>query len=546
MKIALAQLNYHIGNFASNEEKIIASIHKAKQEHADLIIFAELAIGGYPAKDLLSNAIFINQCEQSLENIAKHCTTIDCIIGAPTRNMKQQGKALFNSAVVLSQGLIKDAIHKSLLPDYDVFDEYRYFEPNDSYRCIEIKGNKIALTICEDLWDNDFDNSYKGDLIMELNKQNPDIIINLAASPFSYTHYSKRLEVLTGNINKVKAPLLYVNQVGAHTDIIFDGRSLAFNKEGKIVAELASFQEDLQYVELQQKELSAQAPLAENKLSEIALIHQALICGLRDYFTKSGFKKAVLGLSGGLDSAVVASLAVEALGAENVLAVLMPSVYSSDHSIDDALALVNNTGCHHLILPIKDIAQSFENTLSSAFEGLAPDLTEENIQARTRGTLLMAVSNKFGHILLNTSNKSEAAVGYGTLYGDMAGSLSVIGDVYKTQAYQLAKYINREQTIIPINTIVKPPSAELRPDQKDSDSLPDYEILDAILYQLVEKGKAASEIISLGFEASVVQRISKLLNNAEFKRYQAPPTLRVSPKAFGPGRAMPLVAKNNF
>lgn len=544
MKIALAQLNYHIGNFEANETKIINAIQDAKKENAELIIFAELAIGGYPAKDLLRNTTYIAQCEQSLIKIATYCDTIDCIIGCPSRNLGQEGKTLFNTAALLSEGKIKDYRYKSLLPDYDVFDEYRYFEPNKDTSCILVKGKKIALTVCEDLWDDDSENSYVGDLMTTLAIEKPDIIINIAASPFSYLHYQKRLEVLSANVKKASAPLIYVNQVGAHTDLIFDGRSLALNKKGEITKELLKFAEDIQYVNLENGDFSGD--YKSNTDTEIALIHQALILGLRDYFSKSGFKKAVLGLSGGIDSAIVAALAIEALGADNVLAVLMPSIYSSDHSLKDALDLVNNTGCAHLILPIKDITASFENTLSQAFEGLAANTTEENIQARTRGTLLMAISNKFGHILLNTSNKSEAAVGYGTLYGDMAGSLSVIGDVYKTQAFELANYINREREIIPINTIVKPPSAELRPDQKDSDSLPPYDVLDAILYLLIEKEKAGQEIISLGFEEELVLRITKLLHNAEFKRFQAPPILRISPKAFGAGRQMPLVSKFIF
>lgn len=541
MKIALAQLNYHIGDFEKNETKIINAIQNAKQSNANLIVFCELAIGGYPAKDLLQNSEFINRCESSLTKIAQHCDTIDCIIGTPTRNLNKEGKPLFNSAAVITKCEIQEFKNKSLLPDYDVFDEYRYFEPNKEIGCINLKGTKIALTICEDLWDDDNDNSYLGDLMTDLSIEKPDLIINIAASPFSYSHYQKRLEVLRNNIKKASAPLIYVNQVGAHTDIIFDGRSMAFNKQGELTLELAKFSEDLRFIDFVDGDLGGKTEAKHEK--EIALIHDALILGLRDYFAKSGFKKAVLGLSGGLDSAIVAALAIEALGADKVLAVLMPSIYSSDHSIKDALDLVTNTGCEHLILPIKDITASFENTLSEAFEGLTPNLTEENIQARARGTLLMAISNKFGNILLNTSNKSEAAVGYGTLYGDMAGSLSVIGDVYKTQAYELAKYINRDKEIIPINTIVKPPSAELRPDQKDSDSLPDYEILDAILYLLIEKGKSSKAIIALGFEEELVLRISKLLHNAEFKRFQAPPILRISPKAFGAGRQIPLVSK---
>ncbi len=545
MKIALSQLNYHIGNFEQNNQKIIQAIQEAKATGAALIVFAELAIGGYPAKDLLRNSSFLDQCEQSVREIAQACQGIACIIGAPVRNKDAEGKALYNTALLLENGEVKYTVKKSLLPDYDVFDEYRYFEPNKQVNCIQFHGKTIALTICEDLWDDDGPNSYVGDIMLELAKEQPDLIINIAASPFSYTHFESRKNVLSRNVIKTNAPLIYVNQVGAHTDIIFDGRSLAFNKKAEIIEELEAFKEDMAYVELE-KDLTAFEEHKTVNYSEISLIHQAIILGLKDYFQKSGFKKAVLGLSGGLDSALVAALACEALGPENVLSVLMPSIYSSDHSLKDALDLVKNTGCAHRIIPIKDIANAFEDSLAESFAGKSPDTTEENIQARTRGTLLMAMSNKFGHILLNTSNKSEAAVGYGTLYGDMAGSLSVIGDVYKTQAYQLANYINRDREIIPINTIVKPPSAELRPDQKDSDSLPPYDTLDAILFQLIEMEKSASELIHLGFDEALVQRISKLLNNAEFKRFQAPPILRVSPKAFGSGRVMPLVAKYPF
>lgn len=542
MKIALAQLNYHIGNFAENNRKIIAHIEKAKADKADLIVFAELAVGGYPAKDLLRNRRFIEGCNDSLAEIAQSCHGITCIIGAPVENTDSEGKALYNAAVVIEGGAITRIVKKSLLPDYDVFDEYRYFEPNRYVSCIEIQGQKVALTICEDLWDDDASNSYVGDLMAELRKEAPAIIINIAASPFSYVHFENRINVLKRNVIKAGCPLVYVNHIGAHTDIIFDGRSLALDRNGNFLAELGRFEEDYRIVDTSGKSAAANA----EPPSEIGLIHEALVLGLRDYFNKSGFKKAVLGLSGGLDSALVAALACEALGAENVLAVLMPSVYSSDHSLKDALDLVNNTGCAHHIIPIKDVASAFETTLSDAFAGRQPDVTEENIQARIRGTILMALSNKFGHILLNTSNKSEAAVGYGTLYGDMAGSLSVIGDVYKTQAYALANHINREREIIPINTLVKPPSAELRPGQKDSDSLPPYDLLDSVLFQLIELEKSASEVVKAGFDEALVQRIHKLLVGAEFKRYQAPPILRVSQKAFGSGRAMPLVAKYPF
>lgn len=545
MKIALAQLNYHIGNFTANNANIIRHIERAKADGADLIVFSELAVGGYPAKDLLRNTRFIQQCTDSLNEIARICQGISCIIGAPVIDNDMKEKSLCNAAVVLADGQIQHVYKKNLLPDFDVFNEHRYFEPGREVFCLAIGGEKVALTIGEDLRDAEASSPYVDDLLGVLKAERPTLLINIAASPFAYNHFKHRLNVLKHSAIKMGCPLLYVNQVGAHTDIIFDGRSLVLNQNGDIISRLPAFEEGYGLFDTRgatDSGATAEAPEASDTLLEIASIHQALILGLRDYFKKSGFKKAVLGLSGGLDSALVAALACEALGAENVLAILLPSVYSTEHSLKDALDLVANTGCSHQIVPIKDVASAFDNSLAGAFSGHDTDLTEENIQARIRGTILMAFSNKFGNILLNTSNKSEAAVGYGTLYGDMAGSLSVIGDVYKTQAYALARYINREREIIPLNTLVKPPSAELRPDQKDSDSLPPYNLLDAILYQLIELEKPASTVIQSGFDEALVKRISKLLNGAEFKRFQAPPTLRVSSKAFGSGRLMPLVA----
>lgn len=542
MKIALAQINYHVGNFVSNTEKIINAISEAKKAGTDLIVFAEMAIGGYAAKDLLRNQQFILDCERSLAEITAACQDIACIIGAPTRNNAEKGKALFNSAVLIENEKISAIRHKTLLPDYDVFDEVRHFEINGSFACIEIKGQKIALTICEDLWGEEPINSHTSAFRAALINAQPSLVINIAASPFSTIQHDKRLSVLKDNAISIGCPLIYVNQVGAHTDLIFDGRSLAMNREGEILLELAAFEEDLQVIDIFEQ---AQSVVPEVK-SEIELIHEALILGLRDFFSKSGFSRAIIGLSGGLDSALVAALACEALGADNVLAVLMPSEYSTEHSLQDALDLVKNTGCRHHIVPINTVFGAFKDSLAPIFSDYASDTTEENIQARTRGVILMALSNKLGYILLNTSNKSEAAVGYGTLYGDMAGSLSVIGDLYKTQAYELSRFINKDREIIPTNTIVKPPSAELRPDQKDADSLPDYELLDSVLYQLIELEKSGSELIKLGFDIALVNRVTSLLNNAEFKRFQAPPTLRVSQKAFGVGRQMPLVAKHSF
>ena len=543
MIIALAQLTYHIGNFECNNSAITWAIAEAKDRGADIVVFAELAIGGYPAKDLLRSPAFLDACEASLAEIASHCKGIACIIGAPVRNTSGKGKPLYNAALFIADGVVQQTVHKGLLPDYDVFDEYRYFQPANDFKCITYNGKKIALTVCEDLWNIATPKLYRRNPMEVLRSEHPDIIVNIAASPFSYNHLGERMDVLRAHARETSAPLLYLNHIGANADIIFDGRSLVLSASGDVVDMMASFKEELAYYELQGKSISAlQERPTMPPLHDTPLIHQALLLGIRDYFCKSGFKKAVVGLSGGIDSAVVAALACEALGPENVMAVLMPSVYSSDHSITDALELVRNTGCRHEIIPIQPMADAFNQSLGKAFDGLAPDVTEENIQARIRGTILMAFSNKLGYILLNTSNKSEAAVGYGTLYGDMAGALGVIGDVYKTQVYKLAGYINRNGEVIPENTIVKPPSAELRPGQKDSDSLPDYELLDAILFQYIENEKSAAQIIALGFEETLVRRVLTMVDRAEFKRFQAPPILRVSSKAFGAGRAMPLVA----
>jgi NAD+ synthase (glutamine-hydrolysing) len=551
MKIALAQLNYHIGNFENNVEKIISHIEIAKKQGADIVVFAELAVSGYPPRDYLEFSDFITLCENAGQEIAKHCVGVAAIVGLPIKNNVLAGKDLYNAAYFMADGEVKVITKKALLPTYDVFDEYRYFEPNNSFETIVYKGKRIALTICEDLWNINDNPLYVSCPMDELIKESPDLMINIAASPFNYRHDENRIVVLSDNAKKYKLPLFYVNQVGAQTEIIFDGGSLVFDEEGTLKAEMKYFEEDLQVFDLQDvKNLAEKSQpetlspsLPDTRPSDIAQIHDALILGIQDYFRKSGFKKAVLGLSGGIDSAVVCALACRALGAENVMAVLMPSKYSSDHSVKDALDLVNNIGCKHEIIEIAAVAAAFDQTLAKPFEGMPFNLTEENIQARCRGIILMAMSNKFGYILLNTSNKSECAVGYGTLYGDMCGAIGVIGDVYKTQIFELARYINKEGEIIPENTIVKPPSAELRPDQKDSDSLPDYTILDSILFKHIELQLGSKDIIAQGFEESLVQRILKMVNLAEFKRYQTPPILRVSPKAFGMGRRMPIVGK---
>lgn len=543
MKIALAQLNYHIGNFESNTDKIIHSIHQAKQQGADLVVFAELAVCGYPPRDFLEFSEFIELCDEAVEKIARACDSIACILGAPTRNPKIEGKDLFNSAYFIENGQVKTIVNKALLPTYDVFDEYRYFEPNTTFRCIEFKGKKIALTVCEDLWNINDNPLYIASPMDELIKEGPDLMINIAASPFSYNHDDNRYKILSDNCRKYKLPLFYVNQVGSQTEIIFDGGSFVFNGEGQLLDQLKYFEEELKVYDFEDNEVAGLQPKTYDPASDVEQIHHALILGIRDYFQKSGFSKAVLGLSGGIDSAVVCALAAEALGPENVMAVLMPSKYSTEHSVQDALDLVKNLGCKHEIVAIKEAADAFDHMLEPVFRGLPFNVAEENIQARCRAIIVMAFSNKFGYILLNTSNKSECAVGYGTLYGDMAGAISVLGDVYKTQVYQLARYINREREIIPENSVIKPPSAELRPDQKDSDSLPDYDTLDSLLYQYIELKKSSRDIISQGFEEELVKKVIKMVNKAEFKRYQTPPILRVSPKAFGMGRRMPIVGK---
>jgi NAD+ synthase (glutamine-hydrolysing) len=542
VKIALAQLNYHIGNFSSNVQKMIRSIREAEKSGADLVVFAELGISGYPPRDFLEFDDFINCCHLALEDIAVHCENVAAIVGVPTYNKSVKGKPLYNSAAFISNGKVQKYIHKSLLPNYDVFDEYRYFEPNKSFEIIEFLGHKIALTICEDLWNVQDNPLYTVNPMDELMALEPDLMINIAASPFNYHQIEIRTEILRRNAETYQLPLLYVNHVGAQTELIFDGGSLAMDAKGEIVEELKYFNEDMKIVETDDIQ-KGKASLQKEKKLVIGMIHDALVMGIRNYFEKLGFKKAIIGSSGGIDSALTAALAAEALGNENVYNVLMPSEFSSAHSVKDAIELAENLQMPYDTISIEEAYEAFESTLKPYFKNMPFNVAEENIQARIRGVLLMALSNKFGYILLNTSNKSEAAVGYSTLYGDMNGGLSVLGDVYKTQVFELARYINRDKEIIPSNIIIKPPSAELRPDQKDTDSLPEYDILDEILYQYIERRLGPKEIIAMGFEEKLVQRILKLVNTSEFKRYQTPPILRVSSKAFGMGRRMPIVGK---
>jgi len=587
MKIALAQQNYHIGNFEDNTRKIIEGSGWAKKQEADLVVFSELCICGYPPRDFLEFNDFINKCYESVDVIKQHADSIGVLIGSPARNPQKEGKDLFNAVFLLHEKEVKAEIHKTLLPNYDVFDEYRYFEPADNWKVMEFKGKKLAVTICEDIWNMGDNLLYRITPMEKLMPFKPDVMINLSASPYNYAQDIVRNSIIKAHTVKYHLPMLYCNTVGSQTEIVFDGGSLVYDSNGNKVKEMKYFEEDYQVFELKdlaqtlskgegllakQKKVSQiiegskDAPVKTDLegayfysamdvgqdvntldyLSDkknIEEIFHAVTLGIKDYFRKMGFTKAILGASGGIDSAVTQVLAVEALGKENVRAVLMPSQYSSSHSVSDAEQLSRNLGNPYDIIPIKNIYESFLSELKPVFKNLPFGIAEENIQSRTRGNLLMAIANKFGYILLNTSNKSELATGYGTLYGDMAGGLSVLGDLYKTQVYALSRFMNTKNEIIPPNVIIKPPSAELRPGQKDSDSLPEYDILDRILYQYIELRQGPHEIVAKGYDATLVARVLKLVNTNEYKRNQFCPIIRVSCKAFGIGRRLPIVGK---
>lgn len=542
MKIAIAQLNFHIGNFEGNLQKMLTAVAQAKAAGADIVCFSELATVGYPPRDFLEFEDFIEMAEASVQTLAEAAQGIAIVVGSPTKNPNIEGKDHYNAAYFLADGAIQQVQHKTLLPTYDVFDEYRYFEPASKWQVVNYQGHRIALTVCEDIWNIGNENPlYTICPMDEMMPQRPDFILNLSASPFSYQQAEQRIKVVQANVQRYGIPLIYVNHCGAQTELLFDGGSLAVSADGRIHDELPYFQECLRTYELKDLQQGGQEQLQPK--DKMALIHDALVMGVRDYFKKLGFKRAILGLSGGIDSALVAVIAARALGAANVRLVLMPSHYSSDHSVTDARQLAENLGSPYDIIPIEPIYDSFMEALKPHFWATSFGIAEENLQSRSRGNLLMALSNKFGNILLNTSNKSEVAVGYGTLYGDMCGGLSVIGDLYKTEVFALCRYINRDGEVIPENIITKPPSAELKPDQKDTDSLPPYEDLDEILYLYIEGRFSPQDIIEKGYDEKLVRRVLRMVNINEFKRHQMAPVLRVSGKAFGMGRRMPIVGK---
>jgi NAD+ synthetase len=557
LKIGLLQLDSTVGDFTANRQKLLAGYEKAVALGAEFILAPELFLCGYPPRDLLQRADFIDANLAALEETAKIVGAIPLCVGYVDRNSEKPGRALCNSAAVLQDGKIIWRTHKSLLPTYDVFDEDRYFEPAKTVAPFEFNGHKFGITICEDIWnDEDFwpERLYRRDPVRELISQGAEIILNISASPWHDGKERTRLEMLQRVARDEKIPLAQVNIVGANDELIFDGHSIALDADGEILALGKEFEEEILVVELNSRRSRGDETQIEKKLKtphvvsygfavREQLIFSALSLGVRDYVRKCGFKSVILGLSGGIDSALVAVLAADALGAENVFGVAMPARYSSSGSLSDAETLAKNLGIRYEVLPIEPPFLAVEKQLEKVFAGTKPNEAEENVQSRLRGVTLMALANKFGALVLTTGNKSEMAVGYCTLYGDMNGALAPIADVFKTDIYKIARWINREKIVIPENSISKSPSAELRPDQKDQDSLPPYEILDAILDFYVVKNLSKPEIIARGFEAAVVNDVVNKINFSEYKRRQAAPALKISPRAFGMGRRIPIAQK---
>ncbi|MBA3816459.1 MAG: NAD+ synthase [Parachlamydiaceae bacterium] len=540
MRLILAQINPIIGDISGNTLKVLKGIEHARQQRADIVVFPELSLCGYPPQDLLLLPHFIADINHALQGIILASVGISVIIGLPRQNAQVGEKPIYNSAAIIENGFLLGFQDKMLLPTYDVFDERRFFEPATDTRLWHIAGSNVAITICEDIWQHSDllkYSSYQRDPINELIEKKPDLAINLSASPFSQGKFPLRLSVCAKAAITLKCPLVFCNQVGGNDSLIFDGYSLYVNAQGQLVDFAKGFQEDFLLVD------TSLVSVPKNlEIDPIEDLYHALVLGISDYFKKSSFSKACLGLSGGIDSALVAYLAVEALGKENVLGILMPSRYSSEGSIEDALKLAEHLGIETHQISIENPFNSYLELLSPYFEGLSVNTAEENLQARIRGMILMAISNKLGYIVLSTGNKSEMAMGYATLYGDMCGGLAVINDVTKQQVYALAEWINRQQIVIPWNTISKSPSAELRPNQKDSDSLPDYAIIDTVLQAYLEEHQSPEEISRrFSYPLPIVQDLIKRIHANEYKRQQAAPGLRVSEKAFSVGRHFPIV-----
>lgn len=550
MKIAIAQINPTIGDLLLNAQKILEAAQRAASSGARLLLTPELSLCGYPPRDLLLNPSFVEAMGITVQNLAQDLPpNLAVLVGTVEQNLEASitgGKTLFNSMALLEDGKVKQVFHKRLLPTYDVFDERRYFEPGLQANYFTLDNIDIGVTICEDLWnDEDFwgKRSYAVNPIADLAILGVDLIVNLSASPYTVGKQQFREIMLRHSAIRFQQPMIYTNQVGGNDDLIFDGHSFVLNRQGEIISRARGFDTDLLVVEFDEAQQDFQlGSIAPAYQSEDEEIWQALVLGVRDYARKCRFSKVVLGLSGGIDSAIVAAIATAALGKENVLGVLMPSPYSSEHSISDAMALAENLGIKTNLLPIGELMQGFDQTLGDLFTGTEFGLAEENIQSRIRGNLLMAIANKFGYLLLSTGNKSEMAVGYCTLYGDMNGGLAVIADVPKTRVYSLCHWLNRNNEIIPKNVLTKAPSAELKPGQVDQDSLPPYEILDDILQRLIHNHQSAAQIVAAGHDAVIVDRVIQMVARAEFKRRQAPPGLKITDRAFGTGWRMPIAS----
>ncbi len=540
MKIALAQINTTVGDFGGNRSLIEKAYLQGSGEGVELVVTPELAITGYPPRDLLLKSGFIEANLAALEDLAGTVGEVGLVVGHVGLNESHTGRRATNSVSLLHQGKIVATRTKTLLPTYDVFDEDRYFEPANENTPVEYNGRKLGLTICEDVWNDEVfwkDRRYEGNPVDELVEQGADIIINISASPWSLGKERMRCEMLSSLATKINRPVIYCNAVGGNDELVFDGGSLGLNIEGKVLGAGVHFSEDLVVIDLEKE------PQDIPESQPMGLLYDALVLGVRDYLGKCGFKSAIIGLSGGIDSAVTAVIAAAALGAENVRGISMPSQYSSQGSLDDSKALADNLGIQYDVISIKEGFEMMNESLEPIFKGKDEDVTEENMQARLRGLIMMAASNKFGSLVLTTGNKSELAVGYCTLYGDMCGGLAVLSDVPKTMVYDLANWINREREVIPWSTIEKPPSAELRPDQKDEDSLPPYEILDEILEKYVVECQSVDQIVAAGFDEQIVGQIARLIDLNEYKRRQAAPGLKVTSKAFGVGRRIPVAQR---